>query len=62
MLEASLRGFLSDRLPMERRRAIASEGNGLDPELWAALSRRALPGSPCPSGMAERVLGFSMRP
>jgi hypothetical protein len=48
MLEASLRGFLSDRLPMERRRAIASEGNGLDPELWA--------------GLVERVLGFSMRP
>ena len=37
MLEASLRGFLSDRLPMERRRAIAATDAGHDHELWSGL-------------------------
>src|SRR5262245_38426908 len=37
MLEASLRDLLTDRLPMERRRAIAATGKGHDPELWSGL-------------------------
>jgi alkylation response protein AidB-like acyl-CoA dehydrogenase len=44
MLEASLRGFLADRLPMERRRAIAAAGKGLDPELWAGLVAQGVAG------------------
>ena len=41
MLEASLRGLLSNRLPMERRRAIASAGNGHDRALGIHTGSRA---------------------
>jgi len=57
MLEASLRGFLSDRLPMERRRAIASEGNGLDPELWAGLVAQGITGLAVPERHGGAGLG-----
>src|SRR5215475_9284103 len=48
MLEASLRGFLSDRLPMERRRAIAAAGTGHDPELWTGLVAQGITGLAVP--------------
>jgi alkylation response protein AidB-like acyl-CoA dehydrogenase len=48
MLEASLRGFLSDRLPMERRRAVASAGSGVDPELWRGLVAQGIAGLAVP--------------
>ena len=57
MLEASLRGFLSDRLPMERRRAIASAGNGLDPELWAGLVAQGIAGLAVPERHGGAGLG-----
>src|SRR5258707_12725875 len=57
MLEASVRGFLSDGLPMERRGAIASEGNGLDPELWAGLVAQGITGLAVPERHGGAGLG-----
>ena len=57
MLEASLRGFLSDRLPMERRRAIAAAGSGHDPEIWAGLVAQGIAGLAVP----ERHGGAGLR-
>ena len=48
MLEASLRGLLADRLPMERRRAIAAAGNGHDAELWGGLVAQGIAGLAVP--------------
>ncbi len=58
MLEASLRGFLSDRLPMERRRTIAAAGNGLDPELWAGLVAQGVAGLLVPERHGGAGLGI----
>jgi len=58
MLEASLRGFLSGRLPMERRRAIAAAGNGLDPELWAGLVAQGVAGLAVPERHGGAGLGI----
>jgi alkylation response protein AidB-like acyl-CoA dehydrogenase len=44
MLEASLRDMLADRLPTERRRAIAAAGTGHDAELWRALTAQGITG------------------
>lgn len=41
MLTESLRGFLAERLPMDKLRKIAENGLGFDGELWWALSSRA---------------------
>src|SRR5262245_41859216 len=57
MLEASLRGFLSDRLPMERRRAIAAAGHGLDPELWTGLVAQGIAGLAVPERHGGAGLG-----
>ena len=57
MLEASLRGFLPDRLPMEGRRAIACEGNGLDPELWTGLVAQGIAGLAVPERHGGAGLG-----
>jgi alkylation response protein AidB-like acyl-CoA dehydrogenase len=57
MLEASLRGVLSDRLPMERRRAIASAGNGHDRELWAGLVAQGIAGLVVPERHGGAGLG-----
>ena len=57
MLEASLRGFLSDRLPMERRRAIASAGGGHDPELWTGLVAQGIAGLAVPERHGGAGLG-----
>ncbi|MDX2156976.1 MAG: acyl-CoA dehydrogenase family protein [Hyphomicrobiaceae bacterium] len=43
MLEQSLRGYLAEHLPMEKRRAIAA-GGGHDGELWQGLAGQGLPG------------------
>src|SRR5262245_2323020 len=48
MLEASLRGFLADRLPMSRRRTIAAAGTGHDPELWRGLVAQGIAGITIP--------------
>lgn len=44
MLEASVRGFLADHLPMERRRALAAAGQGHDPQLWDGLVAQGVSG------------------
>jgi alkylation response protein AidB-like acyl-CoA dehydrogenase len=56
MLEASLRGFLSDALPMERRRAIAASATGHDASLWEGLVGQGLPGMLVP----ERHGGWNL--
>jgi alkylation response protein AidB-like acyl-CoA dehydrogenase len=59
ILEASLRGFLSDHLPMERRRSIAATCNGHDRELWASLVAQGIAGLVVPErhgGAGLRVL------
>jgi alkylation response protein AidB-like acyl-CoA dehydrogenase len=57
MLEASLRGFLSDHLPMERRRTIASAGKGLDSELWTGLAAQGIAGLAVPERHGGAGLG-----
>jgi len=57
MLEASLRGFLSDRLPMERRRAIASAGTGHDQEIWTDLVAQGIGGLAVPERHGGAGLG-----
>jgi alkylation response protein AidB-like acyl-CoA dehydrogenase len=57
MLEASLRGFLHDHLPMERRRAIAAAGKGLDREIWAGLVAQGITGLAVPERHGGAGLG-----
>jgi alkylation response protein AidB-like acyl-CoA dehydrogenase len=57
MLEASLRGFLSDRLPMQRRRAVAAEGSGHDPEIWTGLVAQGVTGLAVPERHGGAGLG-----
>jgi alkylation response protein AidB-like acyl-CoA dehydrogenase len=56
-LEASLRGFLSDRLPMQRRRDIAAAGKGHDPEIWAGLVAQGIAGLAVPERHGGAGLG-----
>ena len=58
MLEASLRGFLADRLPMERRRAIAAAGSGHDQELWRDLVAQGIAGLTVPERHGGAGLGI----
>lgn len=57
-LEASLRGYLADRLPMERRRAIVAAGNGHDAELWAGLVAQGIAGLAVPERHGGAGLGI----
>jgi alkylation response protein AidB-like acyl-CoA dehydrogenase len=57
LLEASLRGFLADRLSMEGRRAIASAGTGHAPDLWAGLVAQGLTGLAVPERHGGAGLG-----
>jgi len=57
MLEASLRGFLADRLPMGRRRAIAAAGTGHDAELWRDLVAQGMAGLLTPERHGGAGLG-----
>jgi alkylation response protein AidB-like acyl-CoA dehydrogenase len=58
MLEASLRGFLADRLPMQRRRAIATAGTGHDQELWTDLVAQGIAGLTVPERHGGAGLGI----
>jgi alkylation response protein AidB-like acyl-CoA dehydrogenase len=58
MLEASLRGFLSDRLPMERRRAIAATDTGYDDQLWCGLLEQGVGGLAVPERHGGAGLGI----
>jgi len=44
MLTESLRGFLAEKLPMEKLRKIAESGLGFDPDVWAGLCGQGIPG------------------
>jgi alkylation response protein AidB-like acyl-CoA dehydrogenase len=57
MLEASLRGFLAHRLPMERRRAIAAAGTGHDRGLWEGLVALGIAGLGIPERHGGAGLG-----
>jgi alkylation response protein AidB-like acyl-CoA dehydrogenase len=57
MLEISLRNMLRDRLPMERRRVIASTGLGFDRELWTELVAQGLTGLAVPERHGGAGLG-----
>lgn len=57
MLEASLRGLLTDRLPMERRRAIAAGGKGYDAALWSGLLAQGITGLAVPERHGGAGLG-----
>jgi alkylation response protein AidB-like acyl-CoA dehydrogenase len=57
MLEASLRGFLTNRLPMERRRAIASAGGGHDRDIWQGLVALGITGLVVPARYGGAGLG-----
>jgi alkylation response protein AidB-like acyl-CoA dehydrogenase len=58
MLEESLRGFLADALPMERRRALAAAGTGHDAELWQGLVGQGVPGLLVPERFGGAGLGI----
>ncbi|MEZ5856526.1 MAG: acyl-CoA dehydrogenase family protein [Hyphomicrobiaceae bacterium] len=57
MLDASLRGFFSEHLPMERRRQIASGDSGHDPALWQGLVAQGLAGLMVPEHHGGSGLG-----
>jgi alkylation response protein AidB-like acyl-CoA dehydrogenase len=57
LLEASLRGYLSANLSMERRRAIAAAGLGHDRELWEGLVAQGLAGLAVPERHGGAGLG-----
>ena len=57
MLEESLRGFLGDSVPMERRRALAADGRGYDAALWQGLVAQGLPGLLIPERHGGAGLG-----
>ena len=56
-LEASLRGFLADRLRMERLRALSAAGSGHDPELWNGLVTQGVAGLAVPEEHGGAGLG-----
>ena len=57
LFDDSLRGYLADRLPMERLRALAEPGNGFDAELWQGLNELGLHGLLVPERFGGAGLG-----
>src|SRR4249920_1656588 len=57
LLEASLQAYLKDCLPMQRRRAIASEPDCHDPELWNGLVAQGIAGLAVPERHGGAGLG-----
>ena len=58
MLEASLDGFFTEHLPMDRRRAIAATAAGHDGELWNGLVAQGLAGLIVPERHGGSGLGI----
>jgi alkylation response protein AidB-like acyl-CoA dehydrogenase len=56
LFDESLRGFLADRLPLDRIRAVAQEG-GIDEELWGGLAALGIPGLLVPERFGGAGLG-----
>lgn len=54
----SLRGFLRDRLPMDRLRALAEPGLGFDDDLWNGMQELGLPGLLVPERFGGAGLGL----
>ena len=54
----SLRSFLTDRLPMERLRALAEPGGGFDEALWQGLTELGLHGLVVPERFGGAGLGM----
>lgn len=58
MLTESLRGFLAERLPMNKLRKIAESGLGFDGELWSGLAEQGIMGIMVPEDFGG--LGLSL--
>ena len=58
LLEGSLRAYLADRLPMQRRRAIVAEGTCHDRELWSGLVAQGIAGLAVPERYGGAGLGI----
>ena len=57
LFDDSLRGYLADRLPMDRLRALAETGNGFDAALWQDLNELGLHGLLVPERFGGAGLG-----
>jgi alkylation response protein AidB-like acyl-CoA dehydrogenase len=57
LFDDSLRGYLADRLPMERLRALAETGDGFDASLWQGLNELGLHGLLVPERFGGAGLG-----
>ena len=53
----SLRGYLADRLPMDRLRALADSGSGFDADLWHGMNELGLHGLLVPERFGGAGLG-----
>src|ERR1700733_13308442 len=57
LFDDSLRGYLADRLPMERLRTLAETGDGFDTALWQGLNELGLHGLLVPERFGGAGLG-----
>lgn len=57
LFDATLRGYLAERLPLERLRALADAGTGFDETLWQGLCELGLPGLLVPEQFGGSGLG-----
>lgn len=57
LFDETLRGYLAERLPMDRLRALAEIGNGFDEPLWQGLCELGLPGLLVPEQFGGSGLG-----
>ena len=58
LFDGTLRGYVAERLPMERLRAIAEAGIGFDDALWRGLCELGLPGLLVPERFGGSGLGI----
>src|SRR5580692_11769947 len=58
LFDDSLRGYLADRLGMERLRALAETGDGFDAALWQGLTELGLHGLLVPERFGGAGLGI----
>jgi alkylation response protein AidB-like acyl-CoA dehydrogenase len=58
LFDGTLRGYIAERLPLERLRAIAEGGSGFDDALWRGLCELGLPGLLVPERFGGSGLGL----
>lgn len=58
LFDGTLRGYVAERLPLERLRAIADGGSGFDDALWRGLCELGLPGLLVPERFGGSGLGL----